>query len=426
MPEEATVSSSGTAPEVVDTGDYISELYGSKETSEPIRPATRQEVQAEPESTVDEEQQQQADTAEEPADKADDWREQRINELAKQKGLDAADPTIRKLLMEIATIEKRNRDQEAFHNQKWDEIFSDVDKVFAEAVPETQPVKQDQRQQQPQQQVAHDPKWQPQPFNFDDGFNFQTPVQALEEWAKAWGDDQTAPDYNRLHQLQVAKLRRDFHRWILPDILSNPELHGLIDGSLGEFKKRELDGIAKHVNGQTQQQQATDALHTAQQRLKNLPNVKPIFEEMLKVDHQKPTFHVKEKNGSTTEVANNPFNRIMAEMPELLEDIDTTLPPAKLIRQYGKIYSVAMRQYVNQRKSALTPQKAGEILAQGAEQQKRTTEEQRVRANINRGATASGSVPTDSDDYISELRSTTGGVPTLAEIQRQSRRQRAR
>lgn len=426
MPVEE-MSSASVTETVVDGGDYINEITGGQ--PEPEAPARTPEKPQTQEPAAEQQTEPEVAGQETGAEPVDDWREQRIKELAAEQKLDSSDPVIRKLLMQIATVEKRNRDQAQHHEAKWEEIFADVDKVFAEAEPVAQPKREPERQPEQPRQVTNART----PFDlaredFGHKLNWQSGEDAMKDWAEAWGDPgdpvngipARPADYRKLHQLQVAKLRRDYQQYIMPEITE------LLDGALNEFRQRELGALGEIVPQfkQTQaQRQADTALKTAQQRLKNLPNFKPIFDEMMTPDPQAPTITIKNKDGSTENVVNSPFNRIMRDFPELLDGLNHNLPPGELITQYGRLYTLAAKHYVRERDTGLTPKKAEGIMAQGAEAQRRTTEEQRVRHNLNKGATASSPGSTASDDYVSDLNQT-GGVRSLSEYQREARRSR--
>lgn len=334
-----------------------------------------------------------------------DEREQKLLELAKKWGVNVTDPAVRKLLEANLTLEKKVDDRGAYIDKlrdgKLDEFLAGIDKALDPAKPESvveqqQPIQQQQFQQpnnaeMPMQDIGT--TWK----NPDGTVGWRTQQDAI----RALSDAYQSGDVGLIAQVEQAKHQRDFNAIIMPRLM--PEIIGLVEGALSNFKKREkIDEVVPTVL-QERSRRESEAVHAhVTSVFSNDANFGPTFKEMMRVDGAE-TITYRNPDGSVEKLPNSPFNQIMAEFPEMLERIDWSSPRQELQRSISNVFKFALKQYVKQKQQGLTPEKAQELIKTGVQQQERTIETKKVRAAINAGSSRQGGATSTGDNWINDV-----------------------
>lgn len=393
-------------------GSYMSELLGGGESAPSESSTTTLDAAVEQDtdqsSSVldagDDETSEVVAQDEDASQGEDAYVEKRIQELARSKKVDPNDPNVRELLKEIALVEQRNANKDAhikrLEQQATEEWITEFEKTLGKEQPQQEPLKQ-------QPQVAQQPLPQ-QPMQ-GDRFNdigtrngWRIPEDAYRDELAAYGDGSQPPDLRTLHDVRTAQFMRHFDAFAMPAIMN------ILEQRFGSFEKEKLADIVPMVH-QTQQEQLAN-----RSRSRAFAEIEKVggdtFREVMKADQE----GFVEVDG--VRLPNSPFNRIMKEYPELLDQIDTTASETEQIKQYINVYRFAMKMHARSKQSGLTPQKAKQIMQAGIEQKKRQDTQHRARAAMNAGGSR-GPGANSKGGYVNEL-TAPSGRQSLADLMR--------
>jgi len=373
-------SASATATVEQDT-EQIEELNSNVDDSEGMEQEGKQEQQGE-----------------------DSWLSNRINELARSKGVDPNDPKVRELLKDVATLEKRKSDADGhikrLEQQTTDEWITDFERQLQQQKPQQQETRQEQPQNQQQNQ---------QQTTAQDRFNdigtrngWRIPEDAYRDELEAYGDGNSSPDLRRLHEVRSAQFMRMADAYLMPAVMD------ILEKRFGAFEKEKLADIVPVVQQTQQEQLANRSRARAYAEIEKAGG--ETFREIMKPDQE----GFVEVDG--VRLPNSPFNRIMKEFPEYLDRVNTAASETEQIQQYINVYRFAMKMHARSKQSGLTPQKAKQIMQAGIEQKKRQDTQHRARAAMNAGGSR-GPGATSKGGYVSEMAEATHGQ-TLADLMR--------
>lgn len=337
-----------------------------------------------------------------------------LSDVAKDAGLDLADPSQRAIAEKFARREMSKLAGAA--PDAADELTEFEKSMAAEAakpVVAKQPDQQQQQQQRPQQQ-QEDQRY----FDVGDGWkNWMKDGYQAE--ADAWVGVQDAIDkkqdpsqaMEKVHAVRVAQFRRIFDADIVPYL--NHLLPQLINTHGGKL----LDSKLGHVMPQLEQSFSENRFNAAKEsaiadlsKTKGFENVKSFYD----VDKAAPTLQFRDPStGQIGTFPNTLLNRTIKAFPEILSIRVEHKDPAVAERLTITACLKAVSRYA--RAGKVDGKAAKMIMDAGAQQQaRRATERGRQALNAGGGAPLNNGAPADS--FIGNLNTHGGGGMTLAQV----------
>lgn len=325
-----------------------------------------------------------------------------IQQFATETGLDPNDPNSRKTLKRLADkelfilkLQSDNESIKATAGQPAQELVTDFERELrAEATArpaepgETKPA-----------EVAR--TTEAQPFRYGDaGDNWKTPEDSLTALNEAWANN----DLGKAHEIEVARLRRNFDSVIAPHLLKHIER--MLETRMKGFVEKDLGDVVPEVRRTINDRRVEEARDFAVEQLRKAgaDEIDNLF-----VTEQGPPIEFQGQ-----QFPNTPLNRILAKHPEIMRVVESHLDPVKAERMtFVSRYKLAYQIHKQQGATAgMAPQTAQALVKAGREAGERKPQD-RARQGLNAGAGATG-VGTDktaSKSYVSDLNNLPGEVP---------------
>jgi hypothetical protein len=414
-----TQENTTTAPVESGQSSYVQSLIGpagdfggdeSTAQTTPTQPtATDTETASVPDATATQAD-GQAETAGAPDDAAAKLAdvEKLIEQFAKETGLNPKDPNQRKTLKRLADkelfIQKLQADHAAQKQasqpgaQTGPELLTAFEKELA--------AESGQKEGEQPQPAATDPTKQagtqattaaaPQGYG-DVGDAWKTPEDSLSALNEAWA----ANDLKKVHEVEMARFRRNFDSGIAPQLLNY--VNQLLDKRFQGFVEKDLGDIVPEVRRGVTERRAAESREFAigELRKAGAEDIEKLFE----AEDGPPITYEGEQ------FPNTPLNRILAKHPELMRIQETHADPAKAERRtFISRYKLAYQIY-KQGAAGVPAATAKQLVDAGREAKERETAD-RTRQGINAGpgATGRGDKPR-SESYVAGLNNLPGEVP---------------
>jgi len=346
-----------------------------------------------------------ADSGETPAEPQEDQSaegveatggEDRAAALAKEHGLNPANPRDKKLLDILILQEKRLADKDGYIDNLKQAAQLDLTTDFDRQLSEP-PAQQQQQPFQPQQNQQQAPYIPQRPLDIGDREGWQS----FDDAARSAFTAMQEGDHRKFTEVQNAWMNR-----LIANVL--PQIGQGIEMRLSEFKKTdpELGAVTKTVQRQQQEEIKTRARESAVSALRKIPEVNAIWDEMYKIDTNAKPIVVDGK-----EFAPSPINRILAERPEIM-DINITRHPKTgqfLTEEQAERatteaqYKAVIKEYFRQKQTQqAAPKQAVALVKAGQEMAKREAGQERARQSLNAGGRQRAGGPQSSDDQWME------------------------
>lgn len=407
-PDTAISDTSSSAEETQDTG---LETAGDDEVITEVEVPDEGETPSDEEPT-EETSEESEEGQTEPKDKKAAI-EKRIAELAKKKGLDASDPKIRSVLRDLAVVEMRREDTEAYaQNLKkeldWETPWEKEQKAKKQPAPAPAPAAKPAPVAAPSKPadavatqsipapagirpfVQVDPNTR-QVF-FGDRLDGKTAKDAYEALSRAWtaitnAEDQGMPAevleplYGQLHEIEDAKFKRHALQ-LFPHF--DQLIEQRVEARLAKFREESgLAEIAPVVRNSVKQNSTAKVYEAVAKDIISNPELAPLFDEINQPPKDGTTVKLKGQSVPAT-----PLNLALASEPELLEQLieletDPNTSEEVMRKAILRTYKMVMRQAHN-RKVQLEKSKAlvKQATTAGREQAERTAEKTVVRQDV--------------------------------------------
>jgi hypothetical protein len=401
----------GTAEDVLDSMIGPPDT-GSETAEEPAQETATSTGDSDGEAAAVEPEQEQEASAEQ--QEQEPTREELIDRLAKEHGLNKNDPLHSKLIEKLLTNErhlaaadKRNADKDTYIQQLKEQAANGFLTEWEKQL-ETQPEK-------PLQQSVQDVRTRETPgtasgyatgIQWNDGFDSwkntaEGTKHVAELYAKAQEGTATAADVDRA---ETALMARRIHEHVLP---------GLRD-SISEFVYRAINDLkSRDLRPVLEERRQAEALHSDEQarvfavaELRKNAAVNQWFDEMLKPDGGTI------KNSEGEDIPSNPMRKIIAEHQYILDiQKHDPNPRTAAIKTWLARYRAALAIYTSQKQNGIPLEKAGKLFKAGAQQAQEQVARDKVRQNLNQGSGTGTRRPmSDSDKFLAELSSAKGYV----------------
>lgn len=401
-------SASGTGPEAaVDTPSPVEEAPDTGLDTDGEEVVTEVEVDDEEAPTEQGEPEESEDKPSEPKDTKASI-DKRILELAKKKGVDPNDPVWRETLREIAVLEKRREDNEAYVKDlkkelDWETPWEKEQKAAKKqpaapqptVAPTPQPVAAASTQSIPAPAgmrpfVQVDPNTRQ--IVFGDRFDGKTAKDAYEALSQAWtaitdAEEKGVPAaamehlYGEIHQIEDAKFRRHALQ-LFPHF--DQMIEQRMEARLAKFREESgLAEIAPAIRNSHKQNSAAKVYEAVQNDIIANAELAPLFHEINTPPTDGSTVKLKGQSVPAT-----PLNLALASEPELLEQLieletDPSTSEAAMRKAILRTYKMVMRQAHN-RQVQMEKSKAlvKQATTAGREQAERTAEKTVVRQEV--------------------------------------------
>lgn len=310
--------------------------------------------------------------------------------LAKEHGLDPANPRDKKLLDILLVQEKRLADKDGYIDNLKQVADLDLTTEFDRQLSQDQ--KDEKANAAPQQPNNGQQPYRPQDIGDREGW--RTPRDASASLFKAYQEG----NVDLAAEIQQAW----FHR-VIGEMM--PQIGQGIEMRLQEFKKSDIGEVTQGFTEQKQERMRTAARSTAVQQLRAIPQVDQAWDAMF---HEEPGAKPIEIDGA--KYAPNAFNRIIGERPEILAirvDRDGKgrflAPEQQETATYLAQYRAVVREYLREQKGKQAePQKAAALVKAGEQMAKRENGQERARQSLNAGGRQRNGGPPSSDDQWME------------------------
>lgn len=327
----------------------------------------------------------ETETEEEPISQEPEGTEDRRVALAKELGLD---PVRNKAALDRLLLqEKRNADKDSFIEKLKSgedlDFTTEFDRQLSNPKEEAKPVTEQPARQQPAGPIERP-------------FGWKNSIDAAE----AFMDAASSGDKARVAQYMDAWIHQ-----VIGDVVPYIQSQ-IVEPRLQQFKERDLGGVTRDHQRQQQERMMNDARRAAERDIQSTPGGKAVWDKLWTVDEKVPSVEI-----DGVKFPNNAFNRILSERPEILDirkeraQNGQFLSPADAARAtYTAQLQAVAREYVRQRRSGLTPEKAKQLVASGAEMAKRESRTERARQALSGGGGRRGSGPQSTDDeFVREI-----------------------
>lgn len=241
-------------------------------------------------------------------------------------------------------------------------------------------------------------KKEAEPFRYNDaGDDWKSPEDSLHALNEAWAEN----DLKQVHEIEMARLRRNFDSGIAPQFLRFIEK--MVESRLNGLMERDLGDIVPEVRRSVSDRRAAESREFAIDELRKAgaADIEKLFEneDGPPIEYEGQQF------------PNTPLNRILAKHPEILRIMETNPDPAKAERKtFIARYKLAYRIFKSGA-AGVSAETAKKLVEAGRESAERDSND-RARQSINAGSGASGhGDKSGAKSYVSELNNLPGEVP---------------
>ena len=404
MATETQDTTTATSADSSSGGSYVQSILGSAgglgsdESSSDVQPSQQPEAQ-EPGTAPG-----QPDTSG-AADKQAAFDEL-MEQYARETGKDSSDPNQRKDLKRLVDKELYIRElkasldaaaqAKAAAQEAGPELQTAFEKELAAEATEAAKGPPEAAQEQPAQATGE--KKPPEPLRYRDvGDEWKTPEDSLTALNDAWAEN----DLKQVHQIEMARLRRNFDSDIAPKLF--PYIERMIEQRLNGFVERDLGDVVPEVRRSVQDRRISESREFAIDELRKAGagDIEKLFEQ-----EDGPPI---EYDGQ--QFPNTPLNRILAKHPEIMRIVENHPDSSKAERRtFISRYKLAYQIFKNGA-GGVSAQTAKKLVDAGRESKERETSDV-ARQTINAGSGASGRGEKPSNrSYIQELNNLPGEVP---------------
>lgn len=231
----------------------------------------------------------------------------------------------------------------------------------------------------------------------DIGDTWKTAEESLAALNEAWA----ANDLRKAHDIEVARLRRNFDQAVAPQLLAF--IDKMVNARLQEFSKKEFGDVLPVVRKSVGEQRMAESREFAVNELRKA-GAADIDKMFAKEDG--PPLHFDGK-----EWVNSPLNRVLVKHPEILSIVKTHEDPIKAERAtFLARYKLAYQLY-KQATPAVSAEAAKQLVDAGRNVE-RNKDSDRARQTLNAGSGATGLMEKGSKgSYVNDLNNLPGEVP---------------
>jgi hypothetical protein len=331
-----------------------------------------------------------------------------IQTFATETGLNPEDPNQRKTLKRLADkelfIRKLQADNEVLKGTAGAGSTADAPQFVTDfeksLVGETaQATGQPAAQAEPPAKTADQPAAAAATTTYGDvGDEWKTPEDSLKALNTAWGKD----DLKAVHDIEVARMKRNFDAVIAPSLLSY--INKMVEARLKGFAEKDLGDVLPEVRRTVAQRRVGESREFAIDQLRSAGAND--IDKLFTAEDGPPI-----KFGDQ-EFPNTPLNRILARHPEIMQIAGTHTDPTTRERQAMIARYKLAYQIYKQGAAGVSAETAKALVDAGREIRTRQDGD-RARQSINAGPGASGvgDKPPREKSYVTQLNSLPGEVP---------------
>jgi hypothetical protein len=339
-----------------------------------------------------------------------------IQNFATETGLDPSDPNQRKTLKRLADkelfIRKLQQDNEALKGtavtapgttDAAPAFLTDFEKELAGEGTAAAPTGQTEGKAATPITDKTDPKAAApaadnRPYG-DVGDPWKTPEDSLTALNDAWGKN----DLKTVHDIEVARLKRNFDSVIAPSFI--PYIARMVEARLQSFTEKDLGDVVPEVRRTAMQRRVGESREFAidQLRKAGANDIEKLFDAEdgppIKFDGQ--------------EFPNTPLNRILAKHPEIMQIRGSHTDPAKAERQaFIARYKLAYQIFKQGTAGAALSAETAKALVDAGRDIKDKQQQDRARQSMNAGPGASGVGDKEKPkSYVGQLNAMPGELP---------------
>lgn len=400
----------GDQPAAADSQAQSMEATGAEtDSAQDAATTTSAGTDAQPEATSEGKAEGKAEKPEKPEKpEGASTLEELIQEFAKETGLDPNDPGQRKTLKRLADkelfIRKLQSDNEALRKgaakpaTEEGALLTDFEKQVMAQGGDKKPA-----EGQPEVKATEPPvRTEPgapaaEPVKYGDiGDDWKAPEDSLAALNEAWAEN----DLRKVHEIEVARLKRNFDSMIAPPLLTY--INQVLDQRLRGLVEKDLGDVVPEVRRAAQERRIAESRDFAIDQLRKAGAED--IDKLFVADDGPPI-----KFGDQ-EFPNTPLNRVLAKHPEIMQ-IEAKHPdPATAQRMtFISRYKLAY-QIWKQGVAGLPAAAAKKLVEAGAEMSERQAAD-RARQTINSGSGASGlGERSRSRSYVQDLNQLPGEI----------------
>ena len=230
----------------------------------------------------------------------------------------------------------------------------------------------------------------------DIGDDWKAPEDSLKAINDAWADN----DLKKVHEIEMARLRRNFDTGIAPQLLQF--VQHMLDQRLQGFVKDNLGDVVPEVRRTINERRVAEDREFAIEELRKAGAGE--IDKLFTAEDGPPITY------EGQEFPNTPLNRILAKHPEIMRITETHSDPSKAQRKtYISRYKLAYQIY-KQGAAGVPVAIANKLVEAGRESKERESND-RARQTLNAGKGASGlGDKQPSKSYVHDLNNLPGEV----------------